>query len=126
MPSMWRETKSFTAQIASGSTTSNSFNLGGYAQVGIIVPVIASGYLAFNVAPSGSPVQPGMTATDGPYSPLLDKAAALISAATPGGTGGVAIDSNFLLALGGYNGPVRISAATAQTANAVFWIHLKG
>lgn len=126
MGSIWRETKTFTAQIPSGAVTSNAWNMGGYTLAGVFVPVIASGYLAFNVAPSGSPTAAGMSATDGPYTPVYDKFGALISAATPGGTGGVALSSDDLTPIAGFGGPIRISAATAQTANATFWIHLKG
>lgn len=126
MPSMWRETKTFPLPFSASGGITSAFNLGGYSQVSIFVPVITSAILSFHVAPSGSPAQPGMTATDGPYLPVANQGGVLFTAATPGGTGGVAIGADVLAPLAGFAGPIRISAAAAQTGNPVLWVHLKG
>lgn len=115
-----REIKTLSATVPSGKFTSNAVVFGGFASVGLIVPVINSGFPAFLVGATGSP----LGGTDGPYYPLQDKAGALISAVTPGGTGGVALDSNFLIALAGYTGPIKVSGAQ-QSADATYWWHLK-
>jgi hypothetical protein len=126
MPSIYNETKTFTAQIPSGTNaTSNPFSLGGYSKISVICPVMTSAYLSVAIAPSGSPTAGGMSATDGPYANVTDKLGLNISAITPGGTGGVAIDNSFFDAIKGHSGPVMLSASVAQTALRTFWVHLK-
>lgn len=113
---LMREARGFTAVIPSGAGTSNSFNLQGYALAGLFVPVLTSGYIAFEVAPSA----------EAAFSPVYDKAGNIVSAATPGGTGGVALSSDDLTPLAGYFGPCRISASVAQGAARTLVGHLKG
>lgn len=125
MPTVFNEIKQTAVQIPSGSTTSNPWVMGGYSRMSLFVPVIASGVLAFNAAPSGSPTAGGMPGTDGPYQTVVNNLGVTISATTPGSTGGVVVDSNFFDWAKGMSGPIRISAATAQTAVATFWVHLK-
>jgi len=121
-----REIKAFSAVMVSGAATSNAWNMGGYALAGIFVPVLTSGYLGFAVAPTGSPALGAATATDGPYSTVCDKSGNIVSALTPGGTGGVALGSDALTQIAGFGAGMYLSGNVAQTANRVFWIHLKG
>ena len=126
MPANWSETKTFTLPFSASGGITSAFNMGGYTKISIFVPVITSAALTFQVAPSGSPAAPGITASDGPYFPVASQAGVLFTAGTPGGTGGVAIGADVLAPLGGFAGPIRISAAAAQTGNPVLWVHLKG
>lgn len=108
------EIKVVSALAPSGSPTASGVWLGGYRSVALLVPVINSGLVEF-IAP--------YTGTTNLL--FRDKAGGAYSAATPGGTGGEWLGSEFFNFLAGYTGPVLPSGAQ-QTADAIYVWHLKG
>lgn len=110
----YRGQKFVQAPWASGATTASAIQAPGYAVYGLILPVITSGAI--------SPLV-GASAEAAPV-PVYDKVGAIISAATPGGTGGAAIDSTLFNAIAAY--PVfTISGAAQASARTITWC-LKG
>lgn len=109
------EIKVVSALAPSGSPTSSGVWLGGFRKVALLVPVINSGLVEF-IAP-----YTGVTN-------LLfrDKAGGAYSAATPGGTGGMWLGSEFFTFLEGFGGPVSVSGGAQQTADTIYVWHLKG
>jgi hypothetical protein len=83
--------------------------------MGLFVPVISSGYLGFQVAPSAGAAFFNVHA-----------GVAAVSALTPGNTGGVALGADTFTQLRGFSGPLRITAAVAQDADRTFTWHFKG
>jgi len=110
MGGIYRYGKVVTATIPSGSTTASGVTMQGYALAGLVVPVITSALLRFT--------------HDG--IPISDALGANFSALTPGGTGGVAVDSDSLSFLAGLHGPLHLSAAAAQGADRTFVWQFKG
>ena len=112
---MFGEIKTVTGRIPSGSGMMVSgFNLQGYRNYALWVPVITSGAIAFAAPTTGDA-----------FSLFRDAAGAQKSAATPGGTGGTWLGNDVLSFLAGYSGPVHLSGAQQQ-ADRDFVLRLKG
>ena len=112
---IYREIKTVSAVMPSGSVTASGVNMQGYALAALIVPVLTSAVLSVAVPFTG------VTLT-----PVANAAGSVKTLATPGGTGGVALDSDSLSFLAGLHGPLHLSAAAAQGADRTFVWQLKG
>ena len=112
---IYREIKIVSAVMPSGATTASGVNMQGYALAALIVPVLTSAVLSVAVPFTG------ITLT-----PVANAAGSVKTLSTPGGTGGVAIDSDALSFLAGFYGPIHLSAAAAQAADRTFVWQLKG
>ena len=117
MGGQYGEIKTLTAVMPSGAATASGFFPGGYQRMNILVPVLTSAWLSLAGENTGAAIAPFVNAAGVP-----------LSGFTPGGTGGVWVDSQapWLLAAQGYNGIVKISAGAAQGADRSFVINLKG
>ena len=111
------EIKTVTALMASGQATGSAFHIGGYRRMNVRVPVLTS---AATLCLAGE--------FTGAFQPFRDAAAAILSANTPGGTGGCILGSQaaMLLAAEGFPGQILISASEAQAADRSFLVDLKG
>ena len=112
---IYREIKIVSAVMPSGSVTASGVNMQGYALAALIVPVLTSAILSVAVPFTG------ITLT-----PVANAAGSVKTLATPGGTGGVALDSDSLSFLAGLHGPLHLSAAAAQGADRTFVWQFKG
>ncbi len=115
MPGEYGEIKTVTARMPSGAATASGVNLQGYRNFSLFVPTLTSAVLQF-AGPTG-----------GAGSALFrTQAGAIVTAQPTAGTGAMWMDSNALSFLAGFQGPVWISAAAAQTADRDFVWSLKG
>jgi len=112
---IYREIKIVSAVMPSGATTASGVNMQGYALAALIVPVLTSAVLSVAVPFTG------VTLT-----PIANAAGSVKTLSTPGGTGGVAVDSDSLSFLAGLHGPLHLSAAAAQGADRTFVWQFKG
>ena len=115
MGGIYREGKIVSAVMPSGAVTASGIYMQGYALAGLIIPVLTSAVLSFGVPFTG------VTLT-----PIANAAGQVKTISTPGGTGGVALDSDSLSFLAGYHGPIHLSAAAAQGSARTFVWNLKG
>ena|SRR3990167_3588653 len=118
MGGQYGEIKTLTAVMPSGATTASGFFVGGYQHLNILAPVMTSAWLSLAGEHTGG----------ASLAPFVNGAGVPLSAFTPGGTGGVWLDSQApaILAAQGYPGVLRISAGAAQGADRSFVVQLKG
>ena len=110
---MLGDVKVLSDVIPSGSPTSSGVLVGGYgAHVTLQLPVMTSALLVLAIPHTGVTLMP-LAHTAGPA-----------TIATPGGTGGVAVNVGPLL--GGYSQVLRLSAAAAQAADRTLTWYFRG